>query len=69
LSISQQIIQEATQQGVQCVVTSAIETGIGIAGVLHLVTASPEVTLECGMEDDLLTENLSIQDGTLTIWV
>lgn len=73
LYISRQIIQEATQQGVQCVVTSAIETGVGIAGILHLIAASPELTLECGLatlhllEDDLLIEDLSIESGLLTV--
>jgi o-succinylbenzoate synthase len=73
LSISRQIIQEATQQGVQCVVTSAIETGIGMTGILHLIAALPEVTLECGLatlhllEDDLLIEALSIENGLLTV--
>ncbi len=73
LHISRQIIQEATQQGVQCVVTSAIETGISIAAILHLVAASPEVTLECGLatlhllENDLLVEDLSIENGHLTV--
>lgn len=73
LHLSRQIIQEATQQGVQCVITSTIETGIGVGGTLHLIAASPEVTLECGLatlhllEDDLLTEDLPIQDGLLTV--
>jgi o-succinylbenzoate synthase len=73
LHIGRQIIQETTQQGVQCVVTSAIETGISIAAILHLVAASPEVTLECGLatlhllEDDLLIEDLSIENGHLAV--
>jgi o-succinylbenzoate synthase len=73
LHVSRQIIQEATKQGVHCVITSAIETGIGIAGILHLVAASPEVTLECGLatlhllEDDLLIEDLPIHNGILTV--
>lgn len=73
LRISQQIIQEAMAYGVQCVITSTIETGIGIAGTLHLITASPEVILECGLatlhmlQDDLLIEDLSIHNGLLTV--
>ena len=73
LHVSRQIIQEATEHGVHCVITSSIETGIGIVGILHLVAASPEVTLECGLatlhmlEDDLLTEDLPIHDGILTV--
>ncbi len=73
LHVSRQIIQEATEHGVHCVITSAIETGIGIAGTLHLVAASPEVTLECGLatldilEDDMVTEDLPIHDGLLPV--
>src|SRR5207249_805711 len=43
LHVSRQIIQEAREHGVHCVITSAIETGIGIAASLHLIAASPEV--------------------------
>ena len=73
LHVSRQIIQEATEQGVHCVITSAIETGIGIVGILHLVAASPEVTLECGLatlyilQEDLLIEDLPIHNGILPV--
>lgn len=73
LHVSRQVIQEATEHGVHCVITSAIETGIGVVGTLHLVAASPEVTLECGLttldilEDDLVTEDLPIHNGILTV--
>ncbi len=73
LHVSQQIIQEARTYKVHCVITSAMETGIGIVGALHLVAASPEIVLECGLatlpilEDDLLSEELPIRDGTLTV--
>ena len=73
LHVSRQIIQEAAEQSVHCVITSAIETGIGIVGILHLVAASPEVTLECGLatlyllQEDLLIEDLPIHNGLLTI--
>ena len=73
LSTSRQIIEEAWEQGVQCVITSAIETGIGIVGILHLAAASPEVTLECGLatlyllEENLLIEDLFIHNGMLTV--
>lgn len=73
LHVSRQIIQKATERGVHCVITSAIETGIGVVATLHLAAASPEVTLACGLatlhmlEDDLLTENLPIHNGMLTV--
>ena len=71
--VSQQIIREAAAHGVQSVVTSAIESGIGLAGALHLVAASPEVTLACGLAtlhllaDDLLVDDLPIHNGTITV--
>jgi o-succinylbenzoate synthase len=73
LYVSRQIIQKALAHDLHCVVTSAIETGIGVVATLHLVAASPEVTLECGLatlhmlEDDLLTEDLPIHHGMLPI--
>lgn len=73
LHVSRHIIQEATEYGVHCVITSAIETGIGVVATLHLIAASPEITLECGLatlhmlEDDLLTEDLPIHNGILTV--
>lgn len=73
LHVSQQIIHEATEQHVQCVITSTIETGIGLAAVLHLAAALPEITLECGLAtlhlltDDLLIDGLSIHEGSLSV--
>jgi L-Ala-D/L-Glu epimerase len=69
----QQIIQVASERGVDCVITSTIEAGIGLAAELHLAAASPAVTLECGLatlpllEDDLLIEELLIRDGFLAV--
>jgi len=73
LHVGRQIISEATQHGVQCVITSTIETGVGIAGALHLAAASPEITLECGLAtlhllaDDLLIDDLTLDHGFLTV--
>jgi o-succinylbenzoate synthase len=73
LSVGWQIIQEAAQHGVSCVVTSTIESGVGVVGALYLAAASPEVTLECGLatlpllEDDLLLDDLTIHDGFMTV--
>ncbi len=70
---TQTIIDEATSQGIACVITSSIETGIGLAGALHLVAASPAIELACGLatlellENDLLIEKLSIQQGRLAV--
>jgi len=73
LRVAQQIIQMATAHDVPCVITSTIETGIGLTAALHLAAASPEVTLECGLatlhllEDDLLLEHLPIHAGSLIV--
>lgn len=73
LRAARQILSEATQCGVQCVITSTIEAGIGIVGALHLAAASPEVTLECGLAtqhllaDDLLINHLTLDSGFLTV--
>lgn len=73
LRIGQQIIQAASERGVDCVITSTIEAGIGLASELHLAAASPAITLECGLatlpllEDDLLIEELLVRDGFLAV--
>jgi L-alanine-DL-glutamate epimerase-like enolase superfamily enzyme len=71
--MAQQIIMEAEEQGIQCVLTSAMESGIGVAGVLHLVAALPQITLECGLatlpllEHDLLVDSLTIDNGLMSV--
>ncbi len=73
LRVGQQIIQAATERGVRSVITSTIEAGIGLAAALHLVAASPAVTLECGLAtlhllvDDLLIDGLPVHNGFLTV--
>jgi L-Ala-D/L-Glu epimerase len=73
LRAAQRIVHEAARYDVPCVVTSTIETGIGLLGVLHLVAALPQITLECGLAtlpllaDDLICEPLSLQHGRLRV--
>ncbi|GCE25574.1 hypothetical protein KDA_10580 [Dictyobacter alpinus] len=73
LCSSREIIRAATAAGLQCVITSTIESGIGLASSLHLAAASPEIQLECGLAtlpmlaDDLIQETLPIQQGFLTV--
>jgi L-alanine-DL-glutamate epimerase-like enolase superfamily enzyme len=68
-----QIIREASAQHVACVITSTLETGIGVASALHLAAASPEITRPCGLAtlallaDDLLQTSLPIHQGTLEL--
>jgi len=73
LRAGRRIIEEAEIYGAQCVVTSALETGIGVVAALYLAAAMPSVTLECGLatlrllEDDLLLDDLSMRDGFLAL--
>lgn len=73
LHISRQIIQEAATHGVECVLTSSIESGIGIAATLHLASALPEMHLACGLgtlpllEDDLIHETLPVHSGFISV--
>jgi L-alanine-DL-glutamate epimerase-like enolase superfamily enzyme len=73
LRAGQRIIQAAFERGIDSVITSTIEAGIGLVAALHLVAASPTVTLECGLAtldlliDDLLINELPIRDGFLAV--
>jgi L-Ala-D/L-Glu epimerase len=73
LRAAQQVIHEAAAHGVQCVITSVIESGVGVAGAAHLAAAMPEIELECGLatlsllEDDLLLEGLAIRNGVFSV--
>jgi L-alanine-DL-glutamate epimerase-like enolase superfamily enzyme len=55
------------------VITSTIETGIGLTAALHLAAASPTVTLECGLAtlpllaDDLLVDDLFPRNGFIKL--
>jgi o-succinylbenzoate synthase len=73
LRMGQQIIAEAAEHDIQCVITSTIETGIGLTAALHLAAASPTVTLECGLAtlpllaDDLLVDDLFPRNGFIKV--
>jgi L-Ala-D/L-Glu epimerase len=73
LRVGQQIIQAAAERGVRSVITSTIETGLGVAAALHLAAASPAVTLECGLAtlhlliDDLVTNDLPVRASLLAV--
>ncbi len=73
LRTCRQIMREASAQGVSCVITSTLETGIGVAAALHLAAASPEISLPCGLatldllENDLLQTRLPIHQGSLEL--
>ena len=56
---AREIIERAQSQGASCVVTTSIDTGIGIAAALHLAATLPSPALACGLATgDLLTTDL-----------
>ena len=76
LRAGQELISLAQQSRIQCVITSAMETGIGLAGAAHLAAASPAITttsMACGLAtaglfvDDLILENLPVQHGVMSV--
>jgi o-succinylbenzoate synthase len=73
LHAAQRIISEAAERGIQCVITTTIESGVSLMAALHLAAASPLITLECGLAthqlliDDLVVEELSVQRGVLPV--
>jgi o-succinylbenzoate synthase len=73
LQVCRQIVQEAEQRGVACVLTSNLEAGIGVAATLHLAAALPRITLPCGLatldqlENDLLLDGPAIEQGYMAV--
>lgn len=73
LRAAQRIVYEAARYNVPCVITSMIETGIGLIGTLHLAAALPHLTLECGLAtlpllaDDLVIEDIPLHNGVLAV--
>jgi o-succinylbenzoate synthase len=72
LRMSQKIIQAASRRGIECVLTSSIESGIGVAAILQLAAALPEVRLASGLAtlpllaDDLILEQLPVRAGAIS---
>lgn len=68
-----QLIEEATARGVACVITSALEAGIGVCSALHLAASHPALTRAAGLatlsmlSTDLLTEPLALNGGLLQL--
>ena len=59
LRMARKIIEEAQSEGVSCIVTTSIDSGIGIAAALHLAATLPAPVPACGLATaDLLTTDL-----------
>ena len=71
LRTARDIIEDAQSQGVTCIVTTSIDTGIGIAAALHLAATLPSPVLACGLATgdllttDLLASPLAIREGQM----
>jgi O-succinylbenzoate synthase len=65
------IARQLAEHGIPAVVSSALETGVGIAAGLALAAALPELPYACGLATgallagDVLAPPLRVQDGTL----
>ena len=61
LRTARKIIEDAQSQGVTCIVTTSIDSGIGIAAALHLAATLPSPVPACGLATgDLLTTDLLV---------
>lgn len=67
------IIDLAAGAGIRTVVTSTIDSGIGVAAALHLAATLPPDSLACGLAtsdlltDDLLIEPLTVAHGEMVV--
>jgi o-succinylbenzoate synthase len=73
LTACQAIMRQAREHGVRCVITSALESGVGVAAALHLAASAEPPSLAAGLatldvlEDDLIMEGLYIVSGAMTV--
>ncbi|HEX3721189.1 MAG TPA: enolase C-terminal domain-like protein, partial [Nitrolancea sp.] len=73
LVASRTTIEEAVAAGLRVVVTSTIESGVGVATALHLAATLPDGSPACGLatanllEHDLLQEPLSVVNGRMSL--
>jgi o-succinylbenzoate synthase len=73
LRTAQRIVQMAFERHVNCTITSALETGIGMVALLHLVAATPAITEACGLgtlsllDDTLLEDDLLLRQGNIVV--
>ena len=73
VSVARELIALARDAGMRVVVTTALETGVGITAALHLAATLPEPIPPCGlatgalMETDLLVHSPRIEAGHMII--
>jgi L-alanine-DL-glutamate epimerase-like enolase superfamily enzyme len=73
LRVSLAIAQRAAREGVSCIVTTTIDTGVATAAALHLAAAIPGAPLANGLAtaaflaSDLLVAPLPIEAGSMAV--
>lgn len=73
LTTARRIIEAAQSRGTACVITTTIDTGIGVAAALHLAATLPEPVLACGLAtadlltNDLLASPLAVRGGRMAV--
>ncbi len=73
LLVARQIIELAHNAGLGTIVTSSLESGVGVAATLHLAATLPNASPACGLatlpllEDDLIVERLAVVNGQMRL--
>jgi o-succinylbenzoate synthase len=66
-----ELARDLSQTDVKMVISSAIETGVGLTAALHLAAALGDTVLDCGLDtlgllaDSLISETLSVENGCI----
>jgi len=68
-----ELARDLSRTDVKMVISSAIETGVGLTAALHLAAALGDAVLPCGMDtlgllaDSLINESLSVENGCISV--
>ena len=69
LRVSRRIIELARDAGLAAIVTSSLESGVGVAAALHLASTLPEGSPACGLATtDLLADDLILMPARSHRW-
>jgi L-alanine-DL-glutamate epimerase-like enolase superfamily enzyme len=73
LRVAKEIIDLAQNSGVQVIITTTIDAGVGTAAALHLAATLPEGSPACGLAtgsllaDDIVTKPPFVREGQMTL--
>lgn len=73
LSQAFELARDLSRTDLKMVISSAIETGVGLAAALHLAAALGDTVLQCGLDtlglltDSLISEPLSVEGGCISV--